>query len=237
MKQHSSKNLSDFCALPDQEIDLALGALLIAKDHYPDLEVSTYLSKIDEMGERARLRVGNVVGGRQIIEGMNHYFFVEEGFRGNGEDYYNPVNSFLNDVIDHRMGIPITLALLYIEIGKRAGLPLHGVSFPGHFLVKYLHEDLKRGTEEVIIDPFHKGNCLSREECASLLKQTFGGRVRFDESLFRSATKREILTRLLINLQAIYGKRNDRGKELRIMNQILLLNPEFYQTRDSSLLH
>ncbi|MBI1909635.1 MAG: transglutaminase family protein [Deltaproteobacteria bacterium] len=218
------KRFSDIAHLPEEEIELAEAALLVAKEQYPDLDVSSYLTKLDEMGERARLRVGQVVGGRQIIEGLNNYLFKEEGFHGNVEDYYSPTNSFLNDVLDHRTGIPITLSVIYIETGRRAGIPLQGVAFPGHFLVKYSNEG-----EEIVLDPFHQGRILSEKDCSEQLRRMFGEKLRFDKKLFRAATKKEVLTRMLTNLKAIYTTRKDFEKALRMISHIVSLNPKASQ--------
>ncbi|MDO8461638.1 MAG: tetratricopeptide repeat protein [Deltaproteobacteria bacterium] len=218
------QHFSEIIHLPEERIDLSQAALLVAKEQYPDLDIPHYLAKLDELGERALTRVGRVVGPRQIVEGLSHYLFHEEGFHGNVEDYYSPTNSFLNDVLDHRAGIPITLSLITIEIGRRAGLPFYGVGFPGHFMVKYSQDN-----EEVILDPFHKGQIISENECAERLKRTFGSRLPFHKKLLRASTKKEILTRMLTNLKMIYLSRKNCEMALRMTNHIVSLNPNSTQ--------
>src|SRR5918911_3885577 len=123
--------------LPESEIDLAEGALWIAAEDYPDLRPPVYLEKIARMAEELKARIQTDVDPKRIVEKFNRYFFEELHFKGNREEYYDPKNSFLNEVIDRRVGIPITLSVVYIAVGERAGLPVRGVGMPGHFLVKY----------------------------------------------------------------------------------------------------
>src|SRR2546427_11095820 len=149
--------------LPDGAIDLGHASLLIAREEYPDLDVHGYLERLDEMAREIRGRMKGTEGAKSQIAHLNRLLFEEMGFRGNREEYYDPRNSFLNDVLDRRIGIPITLAVLYVAIGERAGLPVRGVGMPGHFLVKYAPAT----SGEIFIDAFN-GRTLTREECAKM---------------------------------------------------------------------
>src|SRR4051812_26816935 len=139
-------------ARDDARIDLARACLMIAQDAYPELDLERYLGEIERMALRLRSRLPQANGAEERIVALNEFLFGELGFRGNAGDYYDPRNSYLNEVIERRTGIPITLAVLYMELGRRIGLPLQGVSFPGHFLVRLR---LRGGT--LVLDPFAGG--------------------------------------------------------------------------------
>ncbi len=143
--------------------------LLIAKDHYPELDTAAYLHQLDEFAHRAEHRIRGVAGSPAIARALSHYLFQEEGFRGNTTDYYNSSNNLFNDVLDQRTGMPITLSILYIAVGTRLGLPVSGVSFPGHFLVHYANRP-----ESFFIDPFAKGKLLSKADCEKRLMERYG---------------------------------------------------------------
>lgn len=204
---------------PTEAIDLAEAALLIAQEEYPGLDVGAYLGHLDrmadELGKQLRLRDDP----QRKIEALNDYLFGDLKFTGNTEAYYDPRNSFLNEVLDRRTGIPITLSTVYLEVGWRLGLPLHGVGFPGHFLVKY-----SAGKEEIILDPFHRGSILTEEECQTRLDQVYDGRVHFRPGFLAAATKRQILTRILANLKGIYVAAKDYRRALAAVERILLID-------------
>lgn len=206
------------------EVTLAEGALLIAADEYHDLDVDGYLARIADMGEALRRRLRSDISPTEALIALNRYLFDELGFSGNSEDYYDPKNSFLNEVIDRRLGIPITLAVLYIEIGRRIGLRLEGVSFPTHFLVKCVLRD-----GAVIIDPYARGASLGLADLQSRL-QTLASEVELDEalaaSLLAAATPHDIFARMLNNLRGIYLQRGEREKALAASSRIIALMPE-----------
>ena len=208
---------------PD-EIRLAEGALLIAAEEYRDLDVDAYLERLDEMGEALRRRLRSDISTTEALIALNHYIFDELGFAGNADDYYDARNSYLNEVIDRRLGIPITLAVLYIEIGRRIGLPLQGISFPAHFLVKCPMRD---GT--VVLDPYARGASLGLDDLQERLQGVARG-VELEPSLVASllapATPQEILARMLRNLRAIHAKRGEDLKVLSAFNRILALQPD-----------
>jgi regulator of sirC expression with transglutaminase-like and TPR domain len=221
--------------LPDDAIDLGQAALLIARQEYPDLEVDRYLRVLDDMGAdlRARLRGGEVATSR--IAHLNRYLFDELGYRGNVDEFFDPRNSFLNDVLDRRTGIPISLSTVYLEVGRRCGFPLAGVSFPGHFLVRYTA--VETGTE-LLVDPFNRGVMLTPEDCRERLETMFGGGIAFRPELLRRARNREILERMLANLKAIWDRACDVRRELRVQNVLLILRPDSpAHLRDRGLLH
>ena len=137
---------AELVAREDVRIDLAHACLMIAQDAYPKLDVERYLGEIERMAMRLRGRMPQTLGPEERIAALNEFLFDELGFSGNADDYYDPRNSYLNEVIDRRTGIPITLAVLYIEMGRKIGLPLEGVSFPGHFLVRVRNRSASRST-------------------------------------------------------------------------------------------
>lgn len=226
MKQETAgaRRWHEIAALPDERINLAEAALLIAADEYPGLSVEAYLDRIDEMAAVLRRRLRQDISTTDAIIALNHYLFQELGFAGNTEEYYDPRNSFLNDVIDRRLGIPITLSILYLEIGRRIGLPLHGVSFPAHFLVKCTVRD-----GAIVLDPYAKGASLGLDDLVARLKSWRGG-IEPDPELVRNllaaAGNREILARMLRNLKGIYLQRGDLTRALAAAGRSVTLLPD-----------
>ncbi|NLG62219.1 MAG: tetratricopeptide repeat protein [Candidatus Cloacimonetes bacterium] len=219
-------------AQQESEVDLALAALLIAAEEYPQLVPEPYLRRIDILAERVRDRLGEETAPLVILQELNRVLFEEEGFRGNAEAYYDPRNSFLNDVLDRRAGVPLTLSLLYLEIGWRLGLPLHGVNFPGHFLVRYDGEALK-----LLIDPFQRGEIRFEDEAQELLDRVYGGTVTLQPSYLRPADRKDILVRLLSNLKGIYLNTRDDRRALAATERILLVRPDAAEeVRDRGML-
>jgi regulator of sirC expression with transglutaminase-like and TPR domain len=222
-------------ALPDEAIDLAQASLLIAREEYPDLQVTRYLDLLDDMADELKGRLRGGEGPMSCIAHLNRFLFDDLGFRGNRQDYHDPRNSFLNDVLDRRVGIPISLSTDYIENGRRVGCPVGGVSFPGHFLVRYLGRE---ATAEILIDPFNRGLILTAEECRARLARMFGNRVEYTPHLLRRARNREIIGRMLNNLKGIYARGSDFHRALRIQETILCLHPEAPEhVRDRGLLY
>src|SRR5438876_968188 len=205
---------------PDPELDLAEAALLIAAEEYPDLRPAVYLNQIARMGTELKQRIRAEVEPGRVVEVANVYLFEELHFKGNREEYYDPRNSFLNEVLDRRVGIPITLAVLYVAIGERAGLPVRGVGMPGHFLVKYA----PASTGEIFVDAFN-GRSLTREECAKMLNEMYGGEVKMRPALLEPSTKRQVLARILNNLKSLYLSRGDLPRALAASDRIMLTDP------------
>ena len=190
---------------PEAELDLAEGALLIAAEEYADLRPAVYLNQISRMATDLKKRIRTEVDPERVVEIANDYFFEELHYKGNREEYYDPRNSYLNDVMERRVGIPITLAVLYVAVGERAGLPVRGVGMPGHFLVKYAPAT---AGVEIFIDAFN-ARTLDRAQCAKMLEEMYGEAVEMRPALLQPSAKRQILARILNNLKSLYMSRND----------------------------
>ena len=217
-----NRGFSEIVALPDEAIDLAQASLLIAREEYPGLRVGDYIARLEEMAATIRGRLRGGEGFTSLVAHVNRHLFGELGFRGNREEYHDPRNSFLSDVLDRRVGIPITLSTVYLEVARRIGLRLAGVAFPGHFLVRYMGGDVHA---EILIDPFNRGMLLTAEECRRRLDNRFQGQVPFRPELLRRAHKREILERMLMNLRLIYQGQRDFHRALRIQNLLIDVRP------------
>lgn len=220
----------------DQDLSLAEAALLLAKDEYPGLDVDAYLARLDELATRVRVRLPEGANIEDTLVTMNQILFDELGFAGNVDDYYDPRNSFLNDVLDRKLGIPITLSILYMDIASRLGLELEGVSFPGHFLVKFSTEE-----GDVVLDPFSGGTPLTEEDLVERLEEASGnemiGGLSLNE-LLEAADKRDILVRMLRNLKGIYLRRQRHDKALTALHRILQIAPDqIEELRERGELH
>lgn len=213
----------------DARIDLAHACLMIAEDAYPALDVERYLGDIERMALRLRARMPETSAVEERVVALNEYLFEHLGYCGNADDYYDPRNSYLNDVLDRKTGIPITLSVLYMEVGRRVGLPLEGISFPGHFLVR-VH--VRGGV--IVLDPFAGGVPQSEADLRSRLKRVIPEGVAEDvpvaelplEQFLEPASKRQILTRLLRNLKAIYRGTDKPERLLEVLNRMLVVAPE-----------
>jgi regulator of sirC expression with transglutaminase-like and TPR domain len=203
-------------SLPEDQTDLQHGVFLIARYAFPNLDVDGYISKLDEMAAQVRDRMGRRVSGEDAVKALNRHLFSELGFRGNTKNYYEVDNSYLNRVLDRRTGIPISLSIVYILVGRRLGLPVYGIGMPGHFLVKFDSERYR-----VFVDSFNAGALLSERDCARFLMQAGYG---FEEKYLQKSSTRAILVRTLKNLVAIYGKLNDSVKEARMSRFIQILD-------------
>lgn len=230
-------NLESFAELVTRDqFSVARAGFLIAQDEYPDLDPDDWMARIDAMAATVRERCPGDALAEQKVVALNQYLFEECGLRGNADDYYDPRNSYLNDVLERGLGIPITLAILYIEIGRQLGLRLQGLSFPGHFLVKLT---LNRGT--LILDPFNGGQPQSETELRARLKRAFQARQaeHFSlESYLSAATSRDIVARLLRNLKTIHLRAGQLDKALSVMQRLLLVLPESAEElRDRGLIY
>jgi regulator of sirC expression with transglutaminase-like and TPR domain len=200
--------LRDLVTRPDEGLDLESGAFLLARYAYPSLDAGRYSQQLDEMGRELRGQIGSRVSGEETVKALNRYLFTEQGFKGNTKNYYELENSYLNRVIDRRTGIPISLSVVYLLIGKRLGLPVHGIGMPGHFLVKYEAEKYK-----IFIDCFNGGALLTEKNCARFLTEAGYG---FEDRFLQSSPTRAILTRMIKNLLAIYSKLDEPLKKVRL---------------------
>jgi regulator of sirC expression with transglutaminase-like and TPR domain len=221
-------------AAPDRDIHLDEAALWIAAEEYPTLDVRAYLARLDALASTASSRLAPVCSAAERAARLNHLLFVEVGFAGNRTDYYDPRNSYLSDVLDRKTGIPITLAVIYMEVARRLELDVRGISFPGHFLVKWVDDADER---EVVVDPF-LGTTLRPEDCHARLAQASGGALVLRPELhLRAASRREILVRMLANLKHVFVSRRDFGRALACCERILLLVPDApLELRDRGLI-
>lgn len=205
-------------ALPDDRMDLEQCAFLIARYAYPSLDVSMYVHQLDEMAQEVRDRIGPRASGEETVKTLNRYLFTEQGFKGNTKNYYEVENTYLNRVIDRRTGIPISLSIVYLLIGKRLGLPVHGIGMPGHFLVKYESDRYK-----IFVDCFNGGALLTEKNCQRFLTEAGYG---FDERYLQHSAVRAILSRMLKNLLAIYAKLDDTLRQTRLTKFMKILGCE-----------
>src|SRR5258706_5071331 len=219
----------------DASLSLIEAAASIAQDEYPDLDTQSVLGEIDTMADRLQRRIPADAVPVQRLRWLNRYFFQEMGFAGNLTDYYDPRNSYLHSVLETRRGIPITLAVIYIELATQIGLTARGVSFPGHFLIKLrMHTGKQHG--EVVIDPF-TGHSLSRDELDELLgpyKRSHGLMGDFDAPLglfLQAAPARDVLARMLRNLKEIHRSAADWPRALPVANRMVILLPQVWEER------
>jgi regulator of sirC expression with transglutaminase-like and TPR domain len=203
-------------------------ALLLAAEEYPTLQVEDYLAQLDALAEEARRRMtlGELFDPLECATTLAAHLFYEGRFTGNSKDYFDARNSFLNEVIDRGKGIPITLAVIFIEVARRLGVKLFGVGMPGHFLVKY-----SDGEQDVYFDPFNGGRRLTETNCRELVAELYDGRMKFDRSFLYAVTKKQILSRMLQNLKNIYTNASDLPKLLGVVERLLLLNPDAWSER------
>ena len=207
--------------IEDERIDLVRAALTIAQTEYPDLDINAYRGRIEDLARRVKRLVPDLGDPSESIAALNRVLFEEEGFRGNGEDYYDPRNSFLNDVLDRKLGIPITLAVVYMEVAHRVGFPLVGVGMPGHFLLK--HYDVEG--REILIDPFNRGSILTAKDCQRALDEIYGGQMPLQPEFLMAVSRRQVLVRMLNNLKSIYLSVRNFRKALPIVDLILAIYP------------
>jgi regulator of sirC expression with transglutaminase-like and TPR domain len=225
--------------------DLGPAALAIAKVEYPSLEAAPYLELLDRMGEEASARIGppGQSAFEDAVRRFNEYFYDEQGFSGNRERYDDPRNSFLNEVLNRRTGIPISLAVVYLEVARRAGLRVAGVNFPGHFLLRAPLAPARTlgsaGTHDdvLIVDPFHRGAFLSEIDCRELLRQHVGDSAAFDRGLLEPATRQQIVVRMLVNLKRLYVRMRSFPQARFISGLLLSVDPSaIVELRDRGLL-
>lgn len=216
---NARQRFAEIVAREDDEINLAEAALLVAAEEYSRLDVNLYLWKIDSFGDIAREHAAESSNPIDFITALNTTLFEQLGFSGNRESYYDPRNSYLNEVIDRRTGIPITVTVVYIEVARRIGFPVKGVGLPFHFIAKHEADD-----GDVFIDPFNGGRVLGAAECGALINQMSGGEVELRPEHLDAVTNKQILTRMLSNLLGIYSAA-DRQRALTTIDRILLISP------------
>ena len=226
---HSLESFARLLGGDDSRIDLARACLMIAQDAYPGLDLDRYLGEIERMAIRLRARMPQSNAAEEKVVALNQFLFDDLGYWGNTDDYYDPRNSYLNEVIERKTGTPISLSILYMELGRRIGLPLEGVSFPGHFLVRLR---LRGGT--LVLDPFAGGAPQSGTELRERLQRVIPegaaggaavGGLPLDEFL-EPASNRQILTRVLRNLKGIYREKDQPERMLEVLNRMLVVAPD-----------
>jgi regulator of sirC expression with transglutaminase-like and TPR domain len=236
-----SDRFAELMARDEAEIDLARACLMIAQDAYPGLDVEGYLGEIERLAARLRGRLAQVRDAEERVVELNHFLFGELGYSGNADDYYDPRNSYLNEVLDRRTGIPLTLSVLYLEVGRRIGLALEGVSFPGHFLVR-----LPLRGAMLVLDPFSGGEPQSEADLRARLRRVIPegatGPVPVQElpldQFLEPAGKRQILARLLRNLKGIYREADKPERLLEVLNRMLMVAPEAHgELRERGLVY
>jgi regulator of sirC expression with transglutaminase-like and TPR domain len=209
----------------DMELDRA--ALTLATIEFPGLKIENCVGTLDAFAVEVAARARNG-SGREYVNAVNRFLFQEIGLRGNADDYYDPYNSCLNEVISRRVGIPITLSVLYMEISRRLARPVFGIGLPGHFVVQY-----NDGNYSTFIDPFHGGELLSADQCYDRAQMTIG-----DPRVLAPVDKRQILFRMINNLRGIYFSRRRYAKALQVMDLLIDISPDLAGLRKQrALLH
>jgi len=205
---------------PEEEFNLALVALLVAREEYPQLSEDRYLARLDQLAEETRDRLDDETAPLLVLQELLETLYTRQGLRGNREAFYDPRNSFLNDVLDRKLGIPLTLGIVLLEVGWRLDLPLEGVNFPGHFLVRF-----RGGAIDLLIDPYDGGSVRFQDQAQELLDRVYGGMVRVRDSFLKTARRREMVVRLLTNLKGLYLNVRDHKRALAVVERVLLIRP------------
>jgi regulator of sirC expression with transglutaminase-like and TPR domain len=221
--------LRDLLARRESPIELDRAALEIARLEYPDLDAGRAIGELDRYAATIADRAHDLSDGPRFVEAANEYLFGELGLHGDDDDYYNPDNSFLNRVIERKLGIPITLSVIYIEVARRLAKPVFGIGLPGHFLVRY--DD---GRYSTFIDPFHGGTLLDAEGCCRLAQEE-----SLDPELLAPVDRRAIAMRMINNLRQIYFSRRDSVRALRLIDLLIDADPssaDEYKQRAVALL-
>jgi regulator of sirC expression with transglutaminase-like and TPR domain len=207
----------------DDDIPLGWAAVMVARDEYPDIDVAGYEALFSDYGERVRHLIARDGGPVDTVRALNGFMFDEMGFTGNQQDYYDPRNSYINEVVERRLGIPISLAVVQLDIAQRIGLPLRGVSFPGHFLVS-----LPVDGGILVLDPYHRGRSVDAQELKNRALPHVGNNedIPDDElsTLLAPASNRAILARMLRNLKALYAEKEDWERALRCTDRLLAVD-------------
>jgi regulator of sirC expression with transglutaminase-like and TPR domain len=213
------------------DIDLTRAALAIGELEYPDLDTDRYLALLARLADQALRHVEHAESRVDRVLRLNQFLYEYEGFQGNRAHYYDTRNSYLNEVLERRTGIPITLAIMYIDVAARLGMDARGVGFPGHFLVKCVDGS------EILVDPF-SGELISGEEVEERFQAAVGDKVSFDPRVLESASASRILARVLGNLKQIHLARNEFEAALSAVDRMLMLDPEDAgELRDRGLIY
>jgi regulator of sirC expression with transglutaminase-like and TPR domain len=207
--------------IDDERIDLLRAALTFSRIETPQLDIDHYVRRVDALGKRVAARIHDLDDPTHVIAALNEVLFQEEMFRGNTVDYHSPRNSFLHHVLDRGLGIPISLALVYMEVARRVGFPLFGVGMPGHFLMKHYDVDGR----SILIDAFERGAIVTEEDCRKKLNEIYFGQLALQPEFLLPVTRRQMLTRMLNNLRSVYLSQRDFRRAVQIVDLILVIYP------------
>jgi regulator of sirC expression with transglutaminase-like and TPR domain len=214
------RSFAEIAALDEEAWSLDRAALTMALEEYPDLKIQDYVRRLDTFAARAQAFIGVEGTPVNVIESINKVLFVQEGLRGNSEDYYDPRNSYLNEVLDRKLGIPISLSVIYMEVAKRIGFAIDGIGFPGRFLIKHVAKG-----REIVIDAYNLGRILTPHDCQELLDKIYNGTASLNSAMLQPMGKRAIITRMLFNLKGIYTQKEQFYKAISVVDKILMVNP------------
>jgi len=216
----------------DGELDILEASLIVASEEYPNLDIDHELERVRLVAAEGARRVYEISNPFARIDGLRQYLFEELGFKGNTDDYNDPVNCYLPEVMNRRTGIPLTLSILFIEVARAAGFKAVGVGLPGHFIVRATWKG-----RDMLVDPYHGGNIVSEEDCRELVGRTTGRPSLFRRTLLEGADERQMLSRLLLNLKHIHLERQDYARTLGVVERLLMLSPnDPGEIRDRGLL-
>jgi len=236
MSTDSQRFWNELRGRSDAEFPLLHACLVLAQDEYPQLDIASYERRCDGWARDLKPRLDGVESPQDRIVAINRFLFEEEGFAGNDDDYYDPRNSYLNEVFDRRLGIPLSLGVIQIELARRLDVPLEGVSFPGHFLVRLPLDD-----GLIVLDPYNGGRPLNVQELRDRAKPHLGGQSPNDQQLLQilsPASHRDILMRMLRNLKGVYAEREDFERALRCSDRLVGLDPSLPdEYRDRGLMY
>ena len=211
---------ADLMGRDDEDLELDRAALLFAAVEYPDLDVEAGIQELDHLADLLQPRLTGLRGPEQVIRVVADFLHGELGFGGNPDAYYDPRNSYLNEVLERRLGIPISLSAVYLEIGRRLGLPFEGVGMPGHFLVRY-----RDPSSPVLVDPFAGGTIVGEAECEARLRGLYGPGVELRPSMLATVGTRAIVFRMLNNLKGIYASQGEWPRVVRTIDLMLAAQP------------
>jgi regulator of sirC expression with transglutaminase-like and TPR domain len=223
MNDQTKAHFERFLSQPDHQMNLAEAALMVARIEYPELDIGSYLQRIHTLADEIRTQLPDNANAAQILSRLNKVMFVEKGFEGNSEHYYDPRNSFLNDVMDSKRGIPISLSILYMELGNELGVPLAGVSFPGHFLVKLEIDD-----GAIVLDPYFGGISLTEDDIEDRMQDFYGDKLKRHHfhGLLATSSKKDIILRVMRNLRNLYMQGEQWGKSLTMADLMVDLDAD-----------
>jgi regulator of sirC expression with transglutaminase-like and TPR domain len=219
--EHVRANFVQMVNRPDEALELARVALLVAAESDLQVDIDGELRQLEGWAEELKSRLTPDLNNLQKLARLRSFVFDDLGFRGDRRDYYSPSNSLLHEVMKRRRGIPLTLSIVFMELGWRIGIPFEGVAFPGHFLVRLPGEP-----RDLLLDPYKRGMMVHEEDCRQMLLESTGGRMSYDPALTASVSKRDVIVRLLHNLKGAYLRAGDDAQALAAVERLLVLAPD-----------